>query len=248
VGATMNRNITTGHKLFAVDLLCKKVLRQKLLQIDLYYESIIDQKDLPYYEEVLFNELRDFNIALTRIPFKIIGYEYLHKFRSIIFEGSQGILLDMNHGIFPNVTYAETTSKNAVEICKESNIPYELYYVTRCYQTRHGNGFMSNEGGVDLINNEEEINTHNEWQKSFRIGELDYDLLNYSLMIDELYSGAAVKNLVVTCLDQRPDFIFEYGRLDKKFNTILSSYSPESASMKNSHKKHLSLYPKEVLV
>lgn len=52
----------------------------------------------------------------------------------------------MDHGVFPNVTYAHTTSKNAYEICKKLDIEdIEMYYVTRSYATRHGNGWMSNE-------------------------------------------------------------------------------------------------------
>jgi adenylosuccinate synthase len=64
------------------------------------------------------NALHDFLEAIDKINWKIEGYDYLKSFNHLIFEGSQGILLDMDHGVFPNVTYANTTSKNAYEVCK----------------------------------------------------------------------------------------------------------------------------------
>src|SRR5690606_17131246 len=34
-------------------------------------------------------------------------------YSSFIYEGAQGIMLDMDHGVYPNVTYGHTTSRNA---------------------------------------------------------------------------------------------------------------------------------------
>lgn len=139
----------------------------------------------------------------------------------------------MDHGIFPNVTYSNTTSKNALQICKKIGITdIEIFYPTRCYHTRHGSGWMSNQKDVKLINNQDEINIFNEWQKDFKIGEVDYDLLNYALSIDNIYSEGITKNLVVTCLDQRPDFKFDYDSLSTNFNHIYESYSPDSKDFK----------------
>jgi len=108
----------------------------------------------------------------------------------------------------------------------------QLYYITRCYQTRHGEGWMSNKDEIKLINNSEEINKFNDWQKDFKIGELDYDLLNYALSIDDIYmsnfEGGFKRNLVVTCLDQRPDFKWAIDKLKYKFNNIRNVSSPNS--------------------
>jgi adenylosuccinate synthase len=52
------------------------------------------------------------------------------------------------------VTYANTTSKNAFQVCQYLEIEdIEMYYVTRSYATRHGNGWMSNEKEIILKNN-----------------------------------------------------------------------------------------------
>jgi adenylosuccinate synthase len=194
-------------------------------------------KGIAYYygfmeEDQLEKALQDFLGAIDRIDWKIDDYTYLNSFENLIFEGSQGILLDMDHGVFPNVTYAHTTSKNAFEICKLLNIEdIEMYYVTRIYSTRHGNGWMSNEKELVLKNNEEETCVFNDYQKELRFGELDYDLLNYALLLDGAYVSASKKNLIVTCLDQTDEQI-KTENLKVKFDEVYGSYSPYSKDFK----------------
>lgn len=229
VAATMKRHNETGHKLFAIDFQNKNVLLQKLTNISLYYDRKVKDEgfDIGRFWSLVEIEGKTFRNNLEEKHFEVLGYDYLAMYDNLIFEGSQGIMLDMDHGIFPNVTYANTTSKNALEICKNLHLKYpQIYYVTRCYQTRHGNGWMSNDRPIELINNEEEINVTNQWQGNFRIGELDYDLLNYALSVDEIYSKDHIKNLVVTCLDQRPEFKFDKKQLQTNFRDVIEFRSP----------------------
>jgi len=145
VGTTMNRNLTTGYKIYSIDLLNPKLLLKKIENVYWYYLNLIDKKDVEVFNDFYYDEFNFFEKAINEMTFNIKSYEFLNTFKNLIFEGSQGVLLDMNHGFFPNVTYANTTSKNAIEICKELNRKdIEINYVTRCYQTRHGNGWMSN--------------------------------------------------------------------------------------------------------
>jgi adenylosuccinate synthase len=234
VGATMKRNIETPYKVYAIDLINKDVLMKKCQSILHYYVDLIgkDNSEIESFYDLVNQEFPYFNEAIKVFNEDMIqDYGYLKYYNNIIFEGAQGIMLDVNHGIFPNVTYGNTTSKNAIEICKRLDIKdIQIFYVTRCYQTRHGAGWMSNESEVKLTNTQDEINVFNEWQKDFRIGEIDYDLLNYAHSIDALYSKGIKKNLVVTCLDQRPNFEFEYNRLKTRFKQIFNSYSADSKS------------------
>lgn len=234
VGATMNRNIKTGYKLFGIDLTNQTILEQKLRAIYDYYIGLInDEEDVAYFNEIFINELGMFNFSVEKLKINIKSYEFLKQFENVVFEGSQGILLDMDHGIFPNVTYSNTTSKNALEISRKIGVDHiEIFYPTRCYHTRHGAGWMANRDEIELINNQNEINVFNEWQKDFKIGEMDYDLLNYALSIDNIYSEKIRKNLVVTCLDQRPDFEFNYDKISTKFDHVYESYSPDSKDFK----------------
>ncbi|WP_347219763.1 adenylosuccinate synthetase [Chryseobacterium sp.] len=227
VGATMKRN-ESPYKLFAIDLIApREMLVEKLKGIAYYYGFMegeqIDEQIKPFLE------------AIDQVDWKINDYDYLNSFENLIFEGSQGILLDMDHGVFPNVTYAHTTSKNAYEVCKKLNIEdIEMYYVTRSYATRHGNGWMSNEKELALRNNEEETCTFNEYQKELRFGSLDYKLLNYALKLDGAYISSTKKTLVITCLDQI-DEDFKFDQLEMKFDTVFGSYSPYSKDFKRLH-------------
>ena len=233
IGSTMTRNNTTGYKLYAIDIINHDLFLTKLGKISEYYQSILNKDDIKEFLEIEKREMELYT-DIYNSCFLISGYDYVKSFDLVIFEGSQGILLDMDHGIFPNVTYANTTSKNAIAVCKILGISdIEIFYVTRCYQTRHGAGWMSNEDEVILINNEEEINVSNSWQGNFRTGEMDYDLLNYAFNIDFQYSREVYKrNLVVTCLDQRPSFQLQYDRIDRNINEFYSSSSPESVKLK----------------
>lgn len=220
----MKRN-ESPFKLFAVDLIApRSMLIEKLKGIANYYGFEESQE--------IQNALQDFLEAIDAIDWKIEGYSYLNSFNHLIFEGSQGILLDMDHGVFPNVTFANTTSKNAYEVCKLLKIEnIEMFYVTRLYSTRHGSGWMSNERDLTLKNNEEETCIFNEYQKDLRFGDLDYDLLNYALKVDEGYVAANKKNLVVTCLDQL-DEEFKLENINMKFEEVYGSYSPSSKDFK----------------
>lgn len=245
VAATMKRNIETGYKLYAVDLTNVDVYKAKLVNIEEYYFNLLRTQgfsieEIAEYHNNCVSEMIYFHNAVDKIPFFIKGYDYLKGFNDIIFEGSQGVLLDMDHGFFPNVTYANTTSKNAIEVCDKIGCKdIEIYYITRCYQTRHGNGWMSNNDKVELINTEEEINVDNEWQNNLRIGEIDYDLINYAIKVDSIYSDNVRdyrKALVVTCLDQRPGFKVDYDKIKYgdgySFDKIYESYSPDSKDFK----------------
>lgn len=224
VGATMKRN-ESPYKLYAIDLTApKSLLIEKLKSIAHYYGISDDQQ--------LQEEVYHFLECIEAINWKIANYSDLTAYPTYIFEGSQGILLDMDHGIFPHVTYAHTTSKNAVEICQKLKVDeIETYYVSRSYATRHGAGWMMDETPLQLINNEEETCFYNEYQKEFRIGKLDFNLLHYALQIDKIYSVSEKSHLVITCLDQL-DSNIDFDRLKDLFCNIYGSYSPESKSFR----------------
>ena len=236
IGTTMSRNINTGYKLYAIDLLCLPILKQKVENIrEYYFSQIKDIYEAEYFINTYNTQAELFFKAIDETKFNIKDYSFLRNYDEIIFEGSQGILLDMDHGIFPNVTFSNTTSRNALEICNKIGISHsdiEIFYISRCYQTRHGNGWMSNNDPIKLINNEDEINVFNEWQTNFRIGEIDYSLIDYALSIDTIYSKGIKRNLVITCIDQRPDFKLGNDLLkvldNQLFWSVWTSNSPSS--------------------
>ncbi len=67
--------------------------------------------------------------------------EFKKKKKKILFEGAQGILLDVDHGTYPFVTSSNTVAANAAigSGCGPSSIQYVLG-ITKAYTTRVGEG------------------------------------------------------------------------------------------------------------
>jgi adenylosuccinate synthase len=128
----------------------------------------------------------------------------------IIFEGSQGLLLDQHYGFFPHVTRGNVGTTNILEINGGNDV--DLYLVTRAYQTRHGNGPMTNDSIDFDVDNPNETNVDNEYQGEFRKSILDVSLLEYGINKDK-YIRNNNKNLVITCLDQVDEYVFTYNGL-----------------------------------
>ena len=209
-GTTIERHTTTPLKLHAQDLLYKDMFLHKLQGIRDYYANKAVTENLGIYFKDLdtdaimeeYVQMIDCLDGFTVSPLATIKHYYDH----IIFEGSQGIMLDMDHGFFPNVTRANTTCKNAMQIIAENQLAMpEIYYVTRAYLTRHGNGFIPNVSeNMQLINNEQETNITNQFQGNFRKGHHSLDMFRHAIDCDAIYSGYdfSKKQLVITCLDQ----------------------------------------------
>lgn len=229
IGKAMKRQEEGQFKFFAIDLQNPTILFQKM-------KEYIRINKINLLADDLLTEIELFKEAVLNINWKIKDYSFVKdNFDSVIFEGSQGILLDKDHGVFPHVTYANTTSKNALEICNKLNIfdnYIYTYYITRAYSTRHGNGPFK-ESKLNLINTENETNIDNYYQGNFKIGEIDYMSLSHAIAIDNIYNTNFNKILVVTCLDQIDDkFKFEYDKLNIYFIKIYNSFSPDSTNFK----------------
>lgn len=207
-GKTIHRNENHYH-LYVRDLLFPTVRDEKLRQIGNYYGFSIS-----------FNRvIEDFKSACDLFVSRYIILNTYDKIKNLlncenlVFEGGQGILLDQNYGFFPNVTRSNTTTKNAFEIINKyvdngKRYDIDTYYITRAYQTRHGNGFMSNED-MDISHikiNPNETNVDTGTQGIFRRSVLDLDMLKYSIKCDEQFNSRN-KRLVMTCCDHVDDNI-----------------------------------------
>lgn len=238
IGKTMKRNEDV-YKLYAVDLINSEVFRNKIDNICGYYNYEYPDNCNVWLEA----ELKLFSTAINDLKkfVEIHDYSFLKTTEHLVFEGAQGILLDMDHGVFPHVTYSNTTSKNAHDVLDKINcFNRDIFYVTRCYSTRHGSGLFKGKN-IKLINNHDETNVYNRWQGFFRIGEIDYDLINHSLNIDQIYSGhnkVLSKNMVVTCLDQRPGFEFNHEKIKTKIDDWYRTTGPTDLKLMELTLKH----------
>lgn len=244
-GTTIARNKEEVY-FYATDLQFEWVVKQRLTSIKKYYETKLKSQPedvQEYYKEELkeYND-HDFSESCLQIRplYSITSLSNLaSSFSHFIFEGSQGILLDTQHGFYPHTTWSNTTSKNAIELIKahlSDSITIEIYYITRCYQTRHGNGPMSNTAKVTLQNNEEEANVTNEFQGVFRTQALDPELINFALSCDAIHhqNFAINKHLLISCLDQLPSFDYQnfIRKIDFKFEKTYGSYGPKRECIK----------------
>jgi len=205
-GSTIARN-ESPYKLFTQDLLLSKnLLMTKLRAIRYYYNSIgIEFTD----EEFQMNADTLLNNNILKSDYVKLSTENILKsdFTHYVFEGGQGIMLDMDFGFFPHVTRSNTTSKNAIEIIERNNLgQYDICYVSRVYQTRHGNGPLTNEDlkdELELNENPNETNVTNPWQGEFRKAPLDLEIMMYAITADNNFSKEAnKKSLFLTCVDQ----------------------------------------------
>jgi len=129
--------------------------------------------------------------------------------KNIVFEGAQGLLLDMDRGFkFPYVTRSNTGLKNVLALAADAGIEHlDVIYMTRAYLTRHGAGPLPNEvpklAFADVV---DPTNLPNPWQGTLRFAPLDFDLLRTTIA-DDLSDAAATDievaaGIGVTCIDQ----------------------------------------------
>lgn len=232
-GATIERHDLSPIRLFAQDLLFPDITKIKLASIRQYYREKVkantvfdfdslehDAEDARFLQAIsqipplskkgILDFVNEQNIFIkyknTFSKNKIVFNKHDFNFETYIFEGAQGVLLDMDFGFFPHVTRSNTTSQNALFLFKKYDFDVsetEIFYITRAYQTRHGEGPMTNKNkAVALKNNTLETNQYNAHQGDFRTSLLDVDLLNYALRCDNNFSDGLKKNLLVTCVDQ----------------------------------------------
>lgn len=192
-GSTIQRE-KDHYSLKYKDLFYPSVFKLKLEQIIKYYDSW----DLAVELENFFESVKE---VISHPSNFEVGFLSKISFNDVIFEGSQGLLLDQNIGFFPHVTHSNTGMKNIFKIANTMRVDdSETYYVTRAYQTRHGNGPLSNSELPyhNIKVNPDETNKTNKYQGDFRRSVLDLDMLNYALLADG-FQGK--KSLVITCLD-----------------------------------------------
>jgi adenylosuccinate synthase len=138
----------------------------------------------------------------------------LNKHENVIFEGSQGLLLDEINGQFPHVTRARTGLSNVARIAEDFDLNHMgVTYVARAYMTRHGAGPFASE--VAGLSYRDPTNKPNEFQGSLRFGHLDLRTLTAAIAADIWpFAGSGLTaTLAITCLDQVEDSPISYRSL-----------------------------------
>ena len=115
---------------------------------------------------------------------------------SIVFEGSQGVMIDKDYGIKPHVTGCDTTNRFAYELSEYIKIHPISIGCIPVYTSRHGAGPLPTNSSYlnTLIFDKNQVKSY--FQGVPRYGWLDLVILRYSLNINK------VDELFLTMLDR----------------------------------------------
>ena len=120
---------------------------------------------------------------------------------SLVFEGSQGVLLDEWRGFHPHTTWSTVTPAPAQALLAEAGLGRgEVWGAVRSYATRHGAGpFPTEDRTLELP---EDHNGYGAYQGDWRTGHLDLVLLDYAARVCR--SAGGLDLLAVSHLDAPP--------------------------------------------
>ncbi len=139
-----------------MDLASKKNLENRLTVVLEHHNAIRRGLGKPIYEkDKLVEDL--LKIAPNILKYSAPVWRKIDQFKSenkkILFEGAQGILLDVDHGTYPYVTSSNTVAASAAtgSGCGPNSINYVLG-ITKAYTTRVGEGPFPTELTDDIGN------------------------------------------------------------------------------------------------
>jgi adenylosuccinate synthase len=185
-------DLTGRRAVFVRDLLDKDLFYKKVKPLNEYYNKLIrtsggDEVTVDsYFDEYIEagNQLRQFSqntiYTLNR---------YYREGKRILFEGAQGVLLDVNFGTYPFVTSSNPTIGG---LCTGTGLPHKavekLTGISKAYTTRVGGGPFPSE----LFDEEAESLRQKGSEygattgRPRRVGWLDLVALKYAVMINGL--------------------------------------------------------------
>lgn len=169
------------------------------------HAMVVANRDTLWSDALLDRFLEDVSefSRLVRIrPDAEIGSE------TLLFEGAQGLMLDMDLGVMPHLTRSNTGIRNMIAIAETAGIDeIRPLYMTRAYMTRHGAGPLKHETETlpwaEVV---DPTNRPNAWQGALRLAPLDLDETTRFIKADLSFAEASPVRVVpaigVTCLDQ----------------------------------------------
>lgn len=195
-----------------MDLFDEKLLKEKLeILVDIHNDMINKEYGDYTYDGIIkmnLEKLIEFREFIKEYIIEDCSYlvnNYIDNGINVLFEGSQGTLLDISHGTYPFVTSSSCVSG---AVCTGAGVPptkiNKIVGVAKAYTTRVGNGpfptEMLDEQGELLRQAGHEYGTTT--GRSRRCGWLDLVILNYSAMINGVTDIALTKLDTLSCFDE----------------------------------------------
>lgn len=192
-----------------VDLLDKKILEKKirvnLLEKNNLLQKVYDHAALDV--EDIIHQYLEFDKIVDKYIKDVPAYlnNAIAEGKSVLLEGAQGALLDVDHGTYPYVTSSSPTSGGA---CTGTGIPPTkidlVYGIVKAYTTRVGNGpfptELLDETGEKLRQIGAEFGATT--GRPRRCGWFDAFLMKYSTMVNGITDVAITKLDVLSSFDE----------------------------------------------
>lgn len=243
-GETLERNNSPIYRLTVRDLQQPKQVATLLNEIRRNYVPqrllALGINMLPehlYSDDILDRYLEDCDFFLNNATLSDVNI--IGEANAVVFEGAQGLMLDMDHGYWPHVTRSNTGLTNLVDLALATTINFiDVHYVTRPYLTRHGAGPLPNAlNSAPQPSVNDRTNLTNAWQGNLRFARHDTNILK-KFIKNDLSVGGELNihhHLFITCLDQMGSTIeiIQDGResnvptnnFASRFQTILGAQS-----------------------
>ena len=181
---------------------------------DIITEHSVEEKLEDVWQYYMFPRLNpevimDWEKAALKLGNENEPYDLSKDFDVLIFEGTQGLLLDPECGFYP---YTTSTKVGLNAIPEKYLKDAEVYLVTRTYLTRHGEMspydrqfIIGRKRNLDIPESKLETNTFNEFQGEFRVAPMDclpVEMAVYRHHLDNYQKKYKMKfNLAVTHMD-----------------------------------------------
>lgn len=212
-----------------VDDLFSPRLSEKIDILYDYYNPILktiyDKEG--FDKKVISNNLE--TVAQRIMPFvgdvSRLVHEYLEQEKKVLFEGAQGVLLDVDHGSYPFVTSSNPgTTSIPTGVGISPKLVGKVVGLTKAYATRVGAGPFPTEDSGEMGCKLQELG--NEFGAATgrrrRCGWLDLPLLRYAIKLNGV-DGLAVTKLDVLDSFDKLKVCTGYGQVD---GTILTEITP----------------------
>ncbi len=187
-------------------------------------KNIYNGKPLTLNSEKIYNEYKKYfeKIKMLIVDTSILLNDAINNHKKVLFEGAQGVMLDLDHGTYPFVTSSNPCA-SSIPIGTGIACKYitNIIGVTKAYSTRVGEGAFPSEIKTELANhirikgNEFGVTTG----RPRRIGWLDTVILKHSLRVSGIDSLAIMLLDVLNDLDEIKICI-GYTLNNKKINYI----------------------------
>lgn len=168
-----------------------------------------------YYQFEKDNELEDLFVkSMMELPFSVASEPPMEDDTELIYEGAQGLLLDMDYGFYPHVTPSHTGLDDipAAHLYKA-----DVYLVTRTYTTRHGNGYEPKHKLLWDLSDKHETNVSNGFQGPFKTGMLELGLIHRAIDRHHLDVWQKKYDLQYHLMVTHGDLALEHGYFDYLF-------------------------------